>query len=107
MTDLDDDAVDKILRDRFEGPVPDDGFCDSAMARLPTRRRRTAWPLALGIAAGGVTCGASLTATPLFHTGWHDFLSGHLSAPAIAILATTAGLSLLALAWTTAEADDR
>ncbi len=107
MRGLHDDAVDKLLREQFEGPVPDDGFCDHAMQSLPARRRRYAWPLALGIIMGGILCWLSLHAAPLVRIGWHDWASGELSAPAIVLLAAMAGISLLALAWTTAEADDR
>jgi len=106
MTEFEDDAVDKILRDRFEGPVPDDGFCDDVMQVLPARRRN-AWPLAAGIAAGGVACWLSLLSTPLLRIGWKDWLSGEPSAPALILFAAMAGVSLLAMAWTAAEADDR
>jgi hypothetical protein len=107
MSGLDDDAIDAVLLERFEGPVPDDGFCDQVMQSLPARRRRAAWPLALGIAAGGILCWLSLHTAPLVRIGWRDWLSGAPSAPAIILLAAMAGISLLALVWTTAEADDR
>jgi len=107
MNDFDDDAIDKILRDQFEGPVPDDGFCDDVMQVLPARRRNHTWPSALGIAAGGATCCLSLLSTPLVRIGWQDWVSGEPSAPALILLAATASISLLAMAWTTAEADDR
>jgi hypothetical protein len=106
MSDLNGDDIDQLLLDQFEGPVPDDGFCDRAMQTLPPRRHRTAWPLALGITLGGILCWLSLYATPLIRIAWHDWLSGEPSAPAIILLAVMAGLSLLALAWTAVEADD-
>jgi hypothetical protein len=106
MTDLHDDAIDRLLLDQFEGPVPDDGFCDCAMQSLPPRRSYP-WPLALGIIAGGILCWLSLHSAPLVRIGWRDWLSGELSAPAITLLAAMAGISVLALAWTTAEANDR
>jgi hypothetical protein len=107
MSELNDDAIDKLLLDRFEGPVPDDGFCDRAMQTLPPRRRRAAWPLALGIVTGGALCWLSLLATPLLRVGWRDWASGELSAPVLILLATMASISLLAMAWTAAETDDR
>jgi hypothetical protein len=107
MSDLHDDDIDRVLLEQFEGPVPDGGFCDHAMQGLPTRRRRYAWPLALGIAMGGIMCWLSLHSAPLVRAGWRDWLSGEVSAPAFILLAAMAGISLLALAWTTAEADDR
>jgi hypothetical protein len=107
MSNLQDNDIDKVLLEQFEGPVADDGFCDHVMQSLPARRRVYRWPLALGIILGGILCWLSLQAAPLIRIGWRDWVSGQLSAPAIILLASMAGLSLLALAWTTAEADDR
>jgi hypothetical protein len=107
MSDVHDDAVDRLLREQFEGPVPDDGFCHQVMKSMPVRRRRSGWPLAAGVVAGGVSCWLSLLSTPLMRAGWGDWLSGQLSAPVIVVLAAIAGVSLLAAAWTAAEADDR
>ncbi|HEX4534708.1 MAG TPA: hypothetical protein VH000_10790 [Rhizomicrobium sp.] len=106
MSDRQDD-IENLLMEQFDGPVPDGGFCERVMQVVPARRRRYAWPLALGIAAGAVLCWLSLLSAPLVRTGWHDWLSGELSAPALTLLVTMAGISLLALAWTAAEADDR
>ncbi len=101
------DPLNKILLDEFEGPVPDDGFSARVMDVLPARRRRQAWPLALGIAAGGVLCWLSLLIAPFSRVGWHDWMGGNLSTPAVTLMAAMAGLTLLALAWTASEADDR
>ena len=46
-----DDLIDTMLRERFEGPVRADGFCERVMDKLPTRRRRSAWPLVAGVIA--------------------------------------------------------
>ena len=99
-----DEAVDALLRRRFEGAVAEDGFCDRVMQRVPTRRRR-AWPLWSGIAAGAAACALSLSSTPMVHLGWRDWVGGDLSAPAIALLLALAGMSLLAMCWSLAEAD--
>ncbi len=107
MSEQDNDAVERLLLEHFEGPVPDDGFCDRAMRRLPSRRRLQAWPLALGMTVGGVLCWLSLLSAPLLRTGWRDWLSGNWSASAVILAATMAGVSLLALAWTAMEAEDR
>jgi len=40
-------------------------------------------------------------------TGLRDWLSGQLSAPALTLLLVMGSISLLTLAWTMAEADDR
>jgi len=107
MNQAHDDAIDALLRRRFDGPVADDGFCDRVMHRLPPRRRRVAWPLWCGILVGAVACWLSLRVTPLLHAGWRDWLGGELSAPAAMLLLATAGMSLLALGWILAEAEDR
>lgn len=107
MNDLNDDAIGKLLLDQFEGPVPDDGFCDRAMQSLPPHHRRTAWPLALGIVAGGVLCWLTLQNAPLIRIAYRDWASGELSASAMILLTAMAGVSLLAAGWSIAEADDR
>jgi hypothetical protein len=101
------DDVDRLLQDAFEGTVPDDGFSARMMERLPERRRHRIWPLLLGVAAGGGLCWSSLMSAPVWHAGWRDWLAGELSARSMVVLAAMAGLSLLTLAWTMAEADDR
>lgn len=107
MNDETDDAIDVLLRQQFEGPVPADGFCDRVMAQLPARRRRNDWPLAAGALAGIATCWFSLWFSPITCVGWRDWLSGELSASAIALFIAMMGMAILALAWTIAEADDR
>lgn len=100
-----DDEVDALLRRRFEGAVPDAGFCDRVMQHLPARPRRRAWPLWSGIAAGVAACTLSLSSTPMIRLGWHDWLGGQLSAPAIVSLVVLAAMSMLAMCWSLAEAD--
>jgi hypothetical protein len=100
-----DDAIDALLQRQFDGAAPDDGFCDRVMQRLPARPRRRAWPLWIGIAGGAAACALSLSSMPVFHLGWRDWFGGALSAPAIALLLALAGMSLLAMCWSLAEAD--
>ena len=107
MKDRMEDAADALLREHFEGPVADDGFCDRVMDRLPARRRRTNAPMAVGILAGVATCGFSLWSAPITHAGWQEWLSGAPSASAIALFISMMGMAMLALAWTIAEAEDR
>ncbi|HEY2344875.1 MAG TPA: hypothetical protein VGH80_03210 [Xanthomonadaceae bacterium] len=102
----DDNDFDTLLRRSFDGPTPDAGFSDRVMQQIPARRSRSAWPLAAGVFAGFVLCWLSLFQSPLWRTAWHDWFAGAWSATAIIPLAIMAGLSLLALAWTLAEADD-
>ena len=101
-----DDLIDTMLRERFEGPVRADGFCERVMDKLPTRRRRSAWPLVAGVIAGAAACGVSLWSAPITQTGWRDWFSGELSASGVALLITMTGMTMLALAWAIAEMDD-
>lgn len=107
MNSLNDDAVDAMVRKQFDGPVPDDGFCDRVLQQLPLRRRPITWPLAAGVLLGTGACWCSLFAEPLLHAGWRSWLHGELSGPTVTLLAAMAGMSLLALGWAVAEADDR
>lgn len=100
-----DDAVDALLQRRFEGAVADDGFCDRVMQRLPARPRRRAWPLWSGLAAGAAACALSLWSAPMVHLAWHGWIGGEPSAALIALLIALAGMSLLAMCWSLAEAD--
>ena len=107
MSEQENDAVERLLLGHFEGPVPDDGFCDRTMRRLPSRRRLQAWPLALGMAVGDVLCWLSLLSAPLLRAGWRDWLTGNWSASAVILAVTMAGVSLLALAWIAVEVEGR
>ncbi len=100
------DAIDALLREQFEGPVPADGFCEEVMERLPVQRSRNRWPLAAGVLAGVAMCWFSLWSAPITHIGWRDWLSGELSAPVVTLFLSMMGLAVLALAWTIAEAGD-
>ena len=106
MNHANDDDIDALLRAQFDGAVPDDGFTDRVLQRLPPRRRRAAWPLWGGLAAGIAACALSLASAPLVQAGWHDWIGGELSASVVALVAVMAGLSLLACGWTVMEAGE-
>src|SRR5579863_2861859 len=106
MNPLHDDDIDALLRQSFEGPVPDAGFCDRVMRTLPPSLRPSAWPLAASVLLGAVGCSLSLFTSPLWRAAWHSWLVGTWSNATILMLSTMAGMSLLALGWTLAEADD-
>jgi len=106
MNPIDDDDVDTLLRQSFDGPTPDAGFSDRVMQQLPPRRLRSAWPLAAGVLVGAVLCALSLFNSPLWRAAWHGLRVGERSTSTMIVLSTMAGMSLLALAWTLAEADD-
>lgn len=107
MNDEAEDAVDALLREHFEEPVADDGFCASVLDRLPPRRRRNQWPMVVGIVAGVATCWFSLWSAPIAYNGWQDWLSGAPSAATMTLFIAMISMTVLALAWTIAEADDR
>lgn len=107
MNPMHDDDIDALLRQSFDGPVPDAGFCDRVMRQLPPRRRLSStWMLAAGVIVGAVLCSLSLLDSPLWHAAWHGWLGGEWSSSTFIVLSTMAGLSLLALGWSLAEADD-
>jgi hypothetical protein len=107
MNDEIDDAMDLLLREQFEGAVPDDGFCQSVMDGLPARPRRVTWPLGAGILAGIATCWFTLWSTAIASDGWRDWLSGEPSAATMALFVTMLTMAALALAWAIAETGDR
>ena len=105
MNPIDDD-IDVLLRQSFDGPALDAGFCDRVMQQLPPRRRPSVCPLAAGILVGAVLCSLSLHNSLLWRAAWHGWLVGTWSTSTIIMLSTMAGISLLALGWTLAEADE-
>ncbi|MEO8670563.1 MAG: hypothetical protein ABI411_04550 [Tahibacter sp.] len=100
------DDMDALLRQSFDGPIADAGFCDRVMQQLPLRRRPFAWPLAAGVLVGAVLCSLSLSNSPLWRAAWHGWLVGEWSTSTIITLSMMAGMSLLSLGWSLAEADD-
>ena len=107
MNDSHDDTIEALLQRQFDGPVNDHGFSQRVMQHLPSRPRRTAWPLRLGVLLGVAACWICLTNVPLLHVGWRDWLAGELSASAIAMWLTMAAMSLLAMVWGLAESRGR
>ena len=103
----DEDAIDALLRQSFEGPVADAGFSERVMQHVRPRRRVSPWPLTLGAIAGVLLCWLSLADSPLLRAAWQGWSSGHWSASTVVTLALMAALSLLALGWTLLEAEDR
>lgn len=106
MNRINDDDIDALLRQSFDGPTADAGFCDRVMQQLPPRRHRSAWPLVTGVLGGVVLCALSLFASPLWSTAWRGWLVGEWSSSTLIALGVMAAMALLALAWTLAEADD-
>lgn len=107
MNPIRDDDIDALLRRSFDGPAPDAGFSDRVMRQLPPRRRRSAWPLVTGLFVGAVLCSLSLCTSSLWHAAWSGLRAGEWSSSTVILLSAMAGMSLLALAWSLAEAEDR
>ncbi|HRF83842.1 MAG: hypothetical protein J0L89_09145 [Xanthomonadales bacterium] len=105
MTNPNDDAIETLLRRRFEGPAIDAGFSERVMQRLPPRRRRVAWPLWLGLLAGTVAGCLSLAGAPILDAGWRDGPTGGFSAQAWSLLLAAAVLTWMAVGWALAESE--
>lgn len=107
MNDKIDDAIERLLREATPDPVVDEGFCASLFERLPPPRPHAKWPLAVGVVAGMMACWFSMRSARVALVGWHDWLAGDLTSSALVLLASAAGLGLLALAWAFAEAQEQ
>lgn len=106
MNPINDDDIDALLRRSFDGPMPDAGFSDRVMQQLPPRRSRSAWPLVAGLFVGALLCSLSLFSSSLWHSAWSGLRAGEWSGSTVILLSVMAGMSLLALGWSLAEADD-
>ena len=107
MNEPNDDAIEALLRQQFQGHVPDEGFSERVMRQLPPRRRRAAWPRWVGVLTGMAMCWPILGDMPVLRTGWADWLAGVPSSTAIGMWVAITALSLLALGWGLAESGRR
>ena len=64
-----DDALDTLLRDTFDGPVTDGGFSNRVMQVLPQRRRARAWILVAGTCSGVTAGWLALGSAPVLRAG--------------------------------------
>jgi hypothetical protein len=106
MNPVHDEDIDALLRQSFDGPALDAGFSDRVMQHVRPRRRASSWPLVVCVFAGALMCWLSLSGSPLWRAAWQGWLAGVWSSSTIITLAMMAAMSLLALGWTLAEADD-
>lgn len=104
MNNTPNDSIDTLLHEQFDGPVPDGGFTQRVMTRLPSRRHRMAWPAWLGVLAGVVACWVALLPSPLLRIGFRTWLSGQWSASLVIVLIIVVGMIGLSAAWGVAEA---
>lgn len=102
-----DNTIEQLLREAAPDPVADEGFCADLIGRLPPRRARSEWPLAVGLIAGMLACWLTLRSAPVAAIGWQDWLAGDLTSAPLVLLVSAAGLGLLALAWTLVEAQEQ
>lgn len=105
MSETANDSIDTMLHQQFDGPVPDAGFTQRVMNRLPPRWRRVAWPLWLGVLAGIVACWIALLRSPLLQTGFRTWSAGQWSASTVLALVAVVGMIGLAAVWSIAEAN--
>jgi hypothetical protein len=103
MNEPHDDDVDALLQKQFDGAVPDEGFCERVMQRLPPRRRRATWPVWTGILVGAASCWMSLQALPVLRAGWRDWMHGAWSPSAVTLWSAMACMTLLAFGWALLE----
>lgn len=98
--EIPDDPLEALLREQFDGPVPDEGFSARVMQRIP-RRRRKVQPILIGLLFGAAGCFASLLRWPALNLEqWH-------SASTLALTGAMTALTLLIGWWGIADADDR
>lgn len=107
MNHPNDEALDKLLRDAFDGPVTDGGFSDRVMQVLPRRRRARSWILVAGICSGVIAVWLALGPAPVLRAGWRDWLHHDMSSAAIILLLVVVAMSLLGLVWGLDEIEDR
>ena len=98
MNEPHDDPIDLLLRQHFDGPVPDAGFSDRVMQRLPARRPAR-WPLWSGAVIGAIAFSLSLATTPLVQAAWRDWLAGHFSPAVGGLWLAMGGVAWLAVGW--------
>ncbi|HEX7348905.1 MAG TPA: hypothetical protein VF264_04570 [Rhodanobacteraceae bacterium] len=106
MNETANDSIDTLLHQQFDGPVPDAGFSQCVMDRLPKRRRRLTWPLSLGVLAGIAACWVALLPSPVLQVGFRAWSGGQWSAPLVVVLIAAVGMAGLAAVWGIAEANE-
>ncbi len=86
QTDQDDALLDTLLRDSAPDPVPDAGFVDALMMRLPPPRTRSPRAVWLGLVAGTGLAAWQLQDNPVLDQIVRDWSSGHFSLMSAAVL---------------------
>ena len=94
--DQDDDLLTKLLRDTAPDPIPDEGFADTIMTRLPPRRPRPHRAVWLGLASGIGLAAWQLQGNPLLSQLSHDWAGGQFSIGSALVLAAVMMTALCA-----------
>lgn len=82
----DDDLLHQLLRDSAADTVPDDGFVDAVMSRLPARRRRSHHAVWLGLASGVGLAAWQLQDNPILSQVARDWSGGQFSTASALVL---------------------
>jgi hypothetical protein len=96
-------SVDELLRELYEAPVADDGFCDRVMQKIPKRRKTNYVYLAVAFAVGMLAFLWQIGSTSLFQQGWHDLAQGQFSFAVMLVCVVFFGVSLSVSAWLLTE----
>lgn len=96
-------SVDELLRDFYESPVADDGFCDRVMQKIPAQRKSNHIYLVIGFVVGMLVLLWQMVSIPLFQNGWHDLAQGQFSISVLILCALLFGVSLSVSAWVLTE----
>ncbi|WP_430458139.1 hypothetical protein [Rheinheimera sp.] len=84
--DQDDDLLHQLLRDSAADAVPDDGFVDTVMSRLPAPRRRSNRAVWLGLASGVGFAAWQLQDNPMLSHVARDWSGGQFSMASALVL---------------------
>lgn len=83
--DQGDELLDKLLRDSAPDPVPDEGFVEATMMRLPPPRARSYRAVWLGLAAGAGLAAWQLQDNAILSQLARDWSSGQFSMMSAAV----------------------
>lgn len=101
-----DDALDRLLLGAGVDPVPDHGFSERAMSRLPARRPRPARTvLGLATAIGTALATWQLSGSGLLHATGIELQQGMPGIAVLAVLAAVLTLGIGMAGWAVAEAE--
>lgn len=101
--DVSERNLDALLRSRFPGPVPDDGFSERVMRALPRNRQPRIPLLPLSAAAGTVLAWFALLPSPIWRQVVQEWLAGSIGFATVGISALLLGMAIVSCAWSLEE----